>query len=119
MIRAWEIARQGQVNFGGNVSEYLSEAMKMAWAEKETVTITTTEGSRNNKSWVAKIDGRHERFGLNRVFINEIEDDYRDKTFILENGIYEVCDAGDRDFLQVVNGEAFYIEYNDVMSNVA
>src|SRR5690625_2049483 len=41
MVRAWEIARKGQEQFGGKVSEYLSEAMKMAWAnEKGQVTMT-------------------------------------------------------------------------------
>lgn len=33
MTRAWEIAKEGQVKFGGKVSEYLAEALKMAWAE--------------------------------------------------------------------------------------
>ena len=32
MKKAWEIARKGQKQFGGKVSEYLSEALKMAWA---------------------------------------------------------------------------------------
>lgn len=31
MIRAWEIARAGQKQFGGKVSEYFSEALKMSW----------------------------------------------------------------------------------------
>ena len=35
MTRAWEIAKEGQVKFGGKVSEYLSEALKMAWAENK------------------------------------------------------------------------------------
>jgi hypothetical protein len=33
MKRAWEIAREGQNKFGGKVSEYLSESLKMAWSE--------------------------------------------------------------------------------------
>ncbi|MBP1971560.1 hypothetical protein J2Z83_003711 [Virgibacillus natechei] len=33
MKRAWEIAKWGQNNHGGKVSEYLSEALKMAWKE--------------------------------------------------------------------------------------
>jgi len=33
MKRAWEIAKEGQEKFGGKVSEYLSESMKMAWNE--------------------------------------------------------------------------------------
>lgn len=32
MIKAWEIARNGQEKFGGKVSEYFAEALKMAWA---------------------------------------------------------------------------------------
>ena len=42
MVRAWEIAREGQSNFGGKVSEYLAEALKIAWAEisKSVKTVT-------------------------------------------------------------------------------
>src|SRR5690625_777551 len=39
MRRAWEIAREGQGMFGGKVSEYLSEALKMAWAEQKSAKI--------------------------------------------------------------------------------
>lgn len=33
MVNAWEIAKEGQKNFGGKVSEYFAEALKMAWAQ--------------------------------------------------------------------------------------
>lgn len=33
MVRAWEIAKEGQKRFGGKVVEYIAEAMKIAWAE--------------------------------------------------------------------------------------
>ena len=33
MRRAWEIARNAVKIFGGKVREYLSESMKLAWAE--------------------------------------------------------------------------------------
>src|SRR5690625_3706660 len=36
MKRAWEIAREGQAKFGGKVSEYISEALKIAWSEYKT-----------------------------------------------------------------------------------
>lgn len=29
------------------------------------------------------------------------------------------CDAGDRDFIQVINGQVEYIDYSDVMEQVA
>lgn len=31
MLKAWEIAREGQKKFGGKVSEYMPEALRMAW----------------------------------------------------------------------------------------
>lgn len=36
MVRAWEIAREGQAKFGGKVSEYFAKSLKLAWAEVKT-----------------------------------------------------------------------------------
>ena len=36
MKRAWEIAREGQKAFGGKVSEYFAESLKMAWAQTKS-----------------------------------------------------------------------------------
>ena len=33
MSTAWKIAREGQKAFGGKVSEYFAQALKMAWAQ--------------------------------------------------------------------------------------
>ncbi|MGC4378233.1 hypothetical protein WD019_16105 [Fictibacillus sp. Mic-4] len=33
MVRAWEIARAAVVKFGGSAKEYLTGALKMAWAQ--------------------------------------------------------------------------------------
>lgn len=123
MVRAWEIARKGQKQFGGKVSEYLSEALKMAWVEAKapkTVEFQTTSGSRKHKSWIAKIVGTHPKWKLDRQFVNPVEEnDWTGKTFELGNGIYEVCDAGDREFIQVENGEVEYLEYEEVTAVVA
>lgn len=123
MTRAWEIAREGQKQFGGKVSEYLSEALKMAWVEAKapkTVEFQTTSGSRKHKSWIAKIVGTHPKWKLDRQFVNPVEEnDWTGKTFELGNGIYEVCDAGGREFIQVVNGEVEYLEYAEVTAAVA
>lgn len=44
MSKAWEIAREGQKAFGGKVSEYFAEALKMAWAQaKDNVDIESLE----------------------------------------------------------------------------
>lgn len=36
MVSAWNIARQGQKEFGGKVSEYFAQALKMAWAQAKS-----------------------------------------------------------------------------------
>jgi|GEM_PF-3601407 len=33
MVNAWRIAREGQKAFGGKISEYFAQALKMAWAQ--------------------------------------------------------------------------------------
>lgn len=44
MSKAWEIAREGQKAFGGKVSEYFAEALKMAWAQaKDNIDIESLE----------------------------------------------------------------------------
>lgn len=125
MVKAWEIARKGHAKYGGKVSEYFAEALKLAWAiikageqAPQSVEIVTSEGSRNHKSWVAQITGTHPRWKFDRKFIEEGEDDYRDKTFVLGDGVYEVCDAGDREFIIVENGEVEYVEYDEVVGIV-
>lgn len=39
MKRAWEIAREGVKKFGGKAIEYISESLKMAWAEFKSETV--------------------------------------------------------------------------------
>lgn len=114
MKRAWEIAKEGQKKFGGKVKEYFAESLKMAWAESRKATITTTTGSKKHKSWVALITGTDDRFGYARKFIEPSEQDGSGKTFELNNGIYQVCNAGDRKFIQVVNGQIENIKESDV-----
>ena len=123
MKRAWEIAKEGQNKFGGKVSEYLFAALKMAWTEANApkkATVNTTFGSKRNKSWIAEITGSHPRWKFNREFVSAVEEnEWSGKVFELENGIYEVCDAGDREFVKVENGEIEYLEYAEVTAMVA
>lgn len=114
MKRAWEIAKQGQKKFGGKVKEYFAESLKMAWAESRKATVTTTTGSRKHKNRVALITGTDARFGFARKFIDPTEQDGAGKTFELKDGTYQVCNAGDRKFIQVVNGQIENINESDV-----
>lgn len=124
MVRAWEIAREGAARFGGKAVEYIAVALKMAWAEvkkgSKKVTVRTTMGSKHHKSWVARIVGTHVRWGLDREFVDAVEEnDWDGKVFELCDGIYEVCNAGDREFIKVENGAIEYIEIEEVKAAVA
>lgn len=125
MKNAWEIARKGQEEFGGKVSEYLSESMKIAWKEARTpkvVEVETAYGSRNNKSWVARINGNDSQYRFDREFLKatgEHDKGFGGLVFTLENGLYEICDGGDRDFVIVENGALNYIDVDEVQEMVA
>lgn len=119
MVKAWNIAKKGQRKFGGKVSEYFAEALKMAWALTRKTRITTSAGSRNHKSWVAQITGKHPKFKLNRSFVESVDHNISERYFDLADGIYEVCDAGSRNFIQIIKGNVEEVEYNEVMEMVA
>lgn len=114
MVRAWEIARAAAAKFGGSAVEYMSEALRQAWAENKKVTIVTSSGSRKHKSWVAKIDGTDARYGFKRTFIDAADQNWTEKHFVLGAGVYEVCDAGERYFIRVSGGKITRIDRHEV-----
>lgn len=127
MTVAWRLARKGQKKFGGKVSEYLSEALKMAWEMvgknikrvSKKVRIAISAGSRNHKSWVAQITGTHPTYKLNRSFVDSVDHNMSERHFDLMDGVYEVCDAGSRQFIQISKGNVEVVEYSEVMELVA
>lgn len=48
MVRAWEIAKEAVIKFGGNVKEYFSESLKQAWSEFKTRTVSNSIFNHNN-----------------------------------------------------------------------
>lgn len=120
MKRAWEIAKEGQKKFGGKVKEYFAISLKMAWSEAKAVKVTTTFGY--YKSYVAKINGKHPKYKLDRKFLkaDERERSYSGKTgydvfYITENGIYEKVSNGNREYFVVRNGEKTTVDYETVL----
>lgn len=63
MTRAWEIAREAVANFGGKASEYIAEALKMAWAEVKEVRYTVED-------LIAMGAKRWEKAGYDRLYLN-------------------------------------------------
>jgi len=63
MTQAWTIAREGQTKFGGKVSEYFAEALRMAWnivknlmkEEKQMKELVDLKGSEKQVAWANDI----------------------------------------------------------------
>ena len=95
MVRAWALAKRGQKQFGGKVSEYLSEAMKIAWAIVKNMKEDTQEKVEATLNKFKQVffemynqNGLNPninvwcKYGKNRLYIND--------SFIEFNGFYEV-----------------------------
>lgn len=118
---AWTIARSAQIQFGGKVSEYFSESLKLAYKlSKKTIAVEFTlkmaGGSKKHKSWVAKIDGQDSKYGFARTFINA--SDYG--VWTLNDGVYNIKDASknDQEFIVVKNGQVVEIEKEEVLTYI-
>ena len=73
MSKAWEIAREGQKAFGGKVSEYFSQALKMAWAQaKNSINVEDLEKKGFNR-WTK---GDMDRLYFNLEKSGDLELDY-------------------------------------------
>jgi len=111
MTRAWEIAKEAVVKFGGKVIEYFATSLKMAWAEVKapaTVTVELVSGSRKYKSWVAEIVGTHAKFKFERNFVNKFQgvELETNKIYTLEEGkVYDVNNVNTRYYATVRNGQ--------------
>lgn len=57
MTKAWEIAREGQKKFGGKVSEYFAEALRIAWSivKKGMEKAIEFKGSEKQVAWAKDI----------------------------------------------------------------
>lgn len=125
MKRAWQIARLAEVEFGGKAVEYITGALKMAWAEYKQANAPKTEieipgDTRRQKTWVAAIIGSHPTYKLDRKFVNSYEvDKFGDKVYRLENGLYELQNHKQRMFIEVSNGTYTIVEKSFVMERVA
>ena len=56
MVRAWQIAKAAVKKFGGKVSEYIAESLRMAWEQAKSCGTTKTAKNGDIKvvrAWVA------------------------------------------------------------------
>lgn len=116
MKRAVELAR----TFEGAWTARMSLALRQAWAEArapKTVVVELRAPNRKNKTWVAAITGPHPTYKLDRKFVNA--DRYGEYDWTLAEGVYEVCENGNRFFIRVAAGDWSRVEYSDVVGYVA
>lgn len=83
MTRAWEIARRAAVQFGGKAKQYISESMKIAWAEvKKTIMIVKEQVIETMKDLVEMATDVYEyeivtkewnNYGKSRCYLSIIE----------------------------------------------
>lgn len=71
------------------------------------------------KSWVARINGSDATYKYERAFVKAESQSNDEINFDLANGVYEVCDAGNRYFIQVKSSKVERINEQDVMAVVA
>jgi len=85
MTRAWEIAKQGQKKFGGNVKEFFAAALKMAWKEIKKMVDFGLEmmGGKNGTMFFVVNDVE----GLEVSFLTTKKNLYNGKTFTKRNAI--------------------------------
>lgn len=125
MATAWEIAKAGQAKFGGNVKEYFAQALKLAWAQAKApkapqkVELELTVNKRKGKTWVARIVGLDKVFGFEREFVSSSYDEDGESVWRLVDGLYEICEVGNRKFIVVKDGDYSFANKQDVEMQVA
>lgn len=117
--KAWNLARRGQELFGGKVSEYFAESLRIVYQNVRTTAflLEVASGSRKHKSWVAKVTGEDKKWGFKREFVDAKEPG----VYELEDGVYNFKNAerNYQQYLVIRNGKAVEIEKEEVLLFVA
>lgn len=104
MKRAWEIAKEAVVKFGGKAKEYLAGALKMAWAEVKSAgeAALVKYLPARGKTWAARITDLCPTYKFKREFLEQDSiDEDGEKVFNLTAGVYEFFDGKKRFFMQI------------------
>ncbi|MBJ6360894.1 hypothetical protein ACFOQM_06220 [Paenibacillus sp. GCM10012307] len=113
MVKAWKVARSAAAKFGGKVKQYFAEALRQAWKATrlpQPAKLETLTGSRKHKTWVARITAIGGQYKYERAFINNFKHLGHALEYTLTDGIYDVCNGGQRSFIQVSGGVIAEIE---------
>lgn len=96
----------------------------MAWQEfkkgveivEKKVEVILKGSTKRVKTWLAEITGKHPQFVLNREFLSPDEfNEWGEKVFYLDKGLYEVYDGKRRKFVHVENGKDRLIEREEAI----
>lgn len=122
MADAWKIAREGQKKFGGKVSEYLSESLKMSWAYHKSVhelTLPLTEGYEPYVKLITGVRGSMDKFHLSTQPVLP-KSSNGDLKYLLRSGNYYIAKKPltNSAYLKVVEGEVEFVSLEEVFESV-
>lgn len=69
MVRAWQISKRAAVIFGGRPAEYITEALRLAWAEYKAEQYKGTKEARVEKLEKMGLK-RWQKAGYDRLYVN-------------------------------------------------
>lgn len=130
MRTAWTLAKQWAFRKGGKAVEYIGAALKQAWKvakmsynsinglggiEANQMTLT---GSKRQPMYLAVVKGLHDRFGLNREFVDAPYRGTVNHTFELNEGtIYNWSETKGVQFYGIfVNGKMKPLSKEETMA---
>lgn len=95
MKNAWRIAREGQKSFGGKVTEYFAQALKMAWAQaKNSINVEDLE-KKGFRRWT--------KGNKDRLYFNVEKSGYLDVDYYKTGNVRSAYLNGER----ISNAEAY------------
>lgn len=81
--------------------------------------IFALEYEKGKKTWIAAIMGLEKKHGLEREFIGSLGGRPKGKKgiaeYILDDGLFEVCEKGERGFIEIKNGEVLALTKEEAL----
>lgn len=101
---------------GKQISKENARRIEEYEQSNEPVRVEVSEGSRRHKSYIAEIVGKDWQYGIDRKFVSKQDGNRRVQYAELKEGrSYEIQDAGDREYVKVINGQLVEISKDEAL----
>lgn len=115
MEQAWQLARKAARYWGGRASNFFAASLKRAWEVAKSLQNKARFDLEMN-GWVALITGRNAQYTFDRKFLTTRYDNGTHFVHILDEGIYECKEHGQKRFFRVSKGSLFNITEQEVIA---